>query len=216
LEKRLIPEVAQNGTRGILRRILRTKRIFTQRIAGGIGSRQSLGAGTADTCRAAFKYWRDADGIELDASSCDHLEYLKPADVRAIAKSKTVATLLPGCNFHLGLERYAPARRLIDAGAIVALATDFNPGTSPTLSMPMILSLACTQLRMTPAEAITAATINAAYSLGREKRIGFDRDGQAGRYGRVRSGGLSEIPYYFGVSHCWMTMKRGEMVYLRD
>jgi len=155
-------------------------------------------------------------GIELGAASCDHLEYLKPADVRAIAKSKTVATLLPGCDFHLGLRRYAPARELIDAGAIVGLATDFNPGTSPTLSMPMILSLACTQLRMTPAEAIAAATINAAYSLGREKRIGSIETGKQADMAVFEVADYREIPYYFGVNHCWMTMKRGEMVYLRD
>ncbi len=106
--------------------------------------------------------------VQLGAASCDHLEEVSKADIRALAKSNTVATLLPGCDFHLGLKHYAPARALIEAGAIVGLATDYNPGTSPTVSMPMILSLACTQLRMTPAEAIAAATINAAYSLRRD------------------------------------------------
>src|SRR6266436_2263325 len=91
--------------------------------------------------------------VQLGAASCDHLEQVNKADIRALGKSNTVATLLPGCDFHLGL-KYAPARELIAAGAIVALATDYNPGTSPTMSMPMILSLACTQLRMSPAEAI--------------------------------------------------------------
>ncbi len=98
----------------------------------------------------------------MRAASCDHLDQVNKGDIAALGKSETVATLLPGCNFHLGLKQYAPARALIDAGAIVSLATDYNPGTSPTLSMPMILSLACAQLRMTPAEAIAAATINAA------------------------------------------------------
>src|SRR5258708_455407 len=98
--------------------------------------------------------------VQLGAASCDHLEHVNRADIRALAKSNTVATLLPGCDFHLGLKQYAPARDLIEAGAIVALATDYNPGTSPTVSMPMILSLACSQLRMTPAEALTAATMN--------------------------------------------------------
>ena len=100
-------------------------------------------------------------GVELGAASCDHLEQINSSDISALAGSRTAATLLPGCDFHLGWRNYAPARKLIDAGAIVALATDYNPGTSPTVSMPMILSLACTQLRMTPAEAIAAATINA-------------------------------------------------------
>ena len=83
--------------------------------------------------------------ILLRAASCDHLEKVNKSDIRALGKSETVATLLPGCDFHLGLKQYAPARALIDAGAIVSLATDYNPGTSPTLSMPMILSLSCTQ-----------------------------------------------------------------------
>ncbi len=84
--------------------------------------------------------------VKLGAASCDHLEQINSSDIAALAKSQTVATLLPGCDFHVGLQRYAPARKLIDAGAIVALATDYNPGTSPTMSMPMILSLACSQL----------------------------------------------------------------------
>lgn len=155
-------------------------------------------------------------GINLGAASCDHLEYLKPADVRALTKSKTVATLLPGCDFHLGLKQYAPARKLIDEGAIVALATDFNPGTSPTLSMPMVLSLACTQLRMTPAEAIAAATLNAAYSLGRHTHIGSIEAGKKADLAVFEVADYREIPYYFGVNTCWMTVKRGEIVYLRD
>jgi imidazolonepropionase len=116
--------------------------------------------------------------VELGAASCDHLEQVNAADIRALAKSRTVATLLPGCDFHLGLEKYAPARKLIEAGAIVALATDYNPGTSPTVSMQMILSLACSQLRMTPAEAICAATMNAAYSLRRDHKIGSIEEGK--------------------------------------
>ena len=155
-------------------------------------------------------------GIELGAASCDHLEYLKPADIRALGRSNTVATLLPGCDFHLGLERYAAARELIDAGTIVALATDFNPGTSPTLSMPMILSLACSQLRMSPAEAVAAATLNAAYSLGRAGKIGSIESGKQADLAVFEVADYREIPYYFGVNTCWMTMKRGEIVYLRD
>jgi len=125
-----------------------------------------------------------------------------------------VATLLPGCDFHLGLEKYAPARELIDAGAIVSLATDYNPGTSPTLSMPMVLSLACTQLRMTPAEAIAAATINAAYALRREKTIGSLEVGKQADIAVFEVADYREIPYYFGVDHCWMTVKRGRVIHV--
>jgi imidazolonepropionase len=216
LEKRMIPEVAQNG-------LAEFCDVFCERSAFSLSeSRSVLEAGKARGLSPRMHAEQLSNtgatrmGIELGAASCDHLEYLKPADVRALAKSKTVAILLPGCDFHLGLVRYAPARELMDAGAIVGLATDFNPGTSPTLSMPMILSLACTQLRMTPAEAIAAATINAAYSLGREKRIGSIETGKQADMAVFEVADYREIPYYFGVNHCWMTIKRGEMVYLRD
>jgi len=150
---------------------------------------------------------------ELGAASCDHLEQVSKNDIRALGRSKTVATLLPGCDFHLGLKQYAPARALIDAGAIVALATDYNPGTSPTLSMPMILSLACTQLRMTPAEAITAATINGAYALRREKHVGSLEVGKQADLAVFEVADYREIPYYFGMNTCWMTLKRGFVIH---
>jgi imidazolonepropionase len=152
-------------------------------------------------------------GMQLGAASCDHLEQVNHADIRALGKSRTVATLMPGCDFHLGLKQYAPARSLVDAGAIVSLATDYNPGTSPTLSMPMILSLACTQLRMTPAEAIAAATINGAYALRRDKDIGSLEVGKRGDVAIFDVEDYREIPYYFGVNKCWMTIKDGEIVH---
>jgi len=154
--------------------------------------------------------------ILMRAASCDHLEHVNKNDIRALGKSETVATLLPGCDFHLGLKQYAPARALIEAGAVVSLATDYNPGTSPTLSMPMILSLACTQLRMTPAEAITAATINAAYSLGREKSIGSLEVGKQADIAVFEVADYREIPYYFGVNRCWMTVKRGRVIHAAE
>jgi imidazolonepropionase len=155
-------------------------------------------------------------GVALGAASCDHLEQVNASDIRTLAKSQTVATLLPGCDFHLGWKKYAPARKLIDAGAIVALATDYNPGTSPTVSMPMILSLACSELRMSPAEAIAAATINAAYALRREKRVGSLEPGKQADLAVFEVEDYREIPYYFGMQRCWMTMKKGEIIYMRD
>ena len=154
-------------------------------------------------------------GVKLQAVSCDHLEQVNKTDIRVLAKSDTVATLLPGCDFHLGLNRYAPARALIDAGAIVALATDYNPGTSPTMSMPMILSLACSQLRMTPAEAIAATTINGAYALRREKQIGSLEVGKLADIAVFDVEDHREIPYYFGMNTCWATIKRGVPIYMR-
>jgi imidazolonepropionase len=216
LTEELIPEVAENG-------LAEFCDVFCERGAFSVAdSRQVLAAGRARGLVARVHAEQLSHtgatrmGMEMNAASCDHLEYLQAADIRALGKSRTVATLLPGCDFHLGLERYAPARELIDAGAIVALATDFNPGTSPTLNVAMILSLACSLLRMTPAEAIAAATINAAYSLGREKRIGSIEVGKQADLAVFEVADYREIPYYFGVNTCWMTMKRGEIVYLRD
>lgn len=154
--------------------------------------------------------------VELHASSADHLERLTAVDIRALAKSDVTCTMLPGCCFHLGLAQYGPARKLIEAGAIVALATDFNPGTSPTLSMPMILSLACTQMRMTPAEAVAGATINTAYSLGRHDCIGSLEVGKFADIAVFDVADYREIPYYFGVNHCVLTMKHGRVIYSRE
>jgi imidazolonepropionase len=151
--------------------------------------------------------------VQLGAASCDHLERISKADIRVLANSNTTATLLPGCDFHLGLKQYAPARDLINAGAIVALATDYNPGTSPTVSMPMILSLACTQLRMTPAEAIAAATINAAYSLRRDAQVGSLEAGKQADIAVFEVQDYREIPYYFGVNKCWLTLKKGQPIF---
>jgi imidazolonepropionase len=151
--------------------------------------------------------------IEVSAASADHLEKLNGNDIRALGLSNVVCTLLPGCCFHLGLAHYAPARKLIEAGAILGLATDFNPGTSPTLSMPMILSLACTQMRVTPAEAITAATINAAYSLRVHDRVGSIEVGKFCDIAAFDVADYREIPYYFGVNLCSMTMKRGAIIH---
>jgi imidazolonepropionase len=127
-----------------------------------------------------------------------------------------VATLLPGANFHLGLGRYPPARRLIEAGAAVALATDFNPGSSPTLNMQFILTLACTAMRITPAEAISAATVNAACSLRRGHRLGSLEPGKQADLAVMDVNDYREIPYYFGWNHCVMTVKRGRIIYSRQ
>jgi len=151
-------------------------------------------------------------GIEFDAASADHLDKLSPSDIRALAGSDVVATLLPGANFHLGLKQYPPARQLINAGAAVALATDFNPGTSPTVNMQFIQSLACTQMGMTPAEAITASTLNAAHALRRADRIGSLEAGKQADLIVLDVDDYREIPYYFAVNHCVMTVKRGSVI----
>jgi imidazolonepropionase len=150
--------------------------------------------------------------LEVEAASADHLDRVSRGDIRTLAASNVVCTLLPGCSFHLAEPHYPPARQLIDAGAIVALATDFNPGTSPTLSMPMILSLACAELQMTPAEGLAAATINPAYSLRQHGRVGSLEVGKYADLAVFDVADYREIPYYFGVNLCKMTMKRGVII----
>jgi imidazolonepropionase len=151
--------------------------------------------------------------IEVAAASADHLDKLSDSDLQALARSSVVATLLPGSNFHLGAKTYPSARKLIGAGAIVALATDFNPGTSPTPNMQFILSLACSAMRMTPAEAISGATINAAYSLGRADRLGSLEPGKQADLVVMGVSDYREVPYYFAVNHCRMTVKRGRIIH---
>ena len=151
-------------------------------------------------------------GVELGAASVDHLEQVSDDDIHAVAGSDTVATLLPGCAFHTGCA-YPPARRLIEAGAAVALATDFNPGTSPTPSMQMVAALACTQMKMTPAEALAAGTINGAAALRRTDAIGSLEPGKLADLLVMDVGDYREIAYYFGTSLCARVMKRWRWVW---
>ena len=151
--------------------------------------------------------------VELGAVSAAHLDYADEREIRALAGSGTVATLLPGAVFHLGLDHYAPARQMIDAGVAVALATDFNPGTSPTYSMPMILSLACSQMRLTPAEAFAATTINGAHAIRRADRAGSLEAGKDADLVIFNVPDYREIPYHFGVNLVAMTIKRGRVLY---
>ncbi|PYL05778.1 MAG: imidazolonepropionase, partial [Verrucomicrobia bacterium] len=108
---------------------------------------------------------------------------------------------------------YPRARDMIEAGLAVVLATDFNPGSSPTPSMPMVVSLACTQMKMSPAEAITAATINAAYSLGRGDKIGSLESGKLANFAVFDCEDYREIAYWFGISRTHSVYVRGECVF---
>jgi imidazolonepropionase len=153
--------------------------------------------------------------VELGAASADHLDHVIAGDIAALAQSETIATLLPGAVFHLGLNHHAPAREMIDRGVAVALATDFNPGTSPTCNMQMIVSLACTQMRMTPAEAISAATINGAHALCAANTAGSIEPGKSADLILLDASDYREVPYRFGVNLVAMTMKKGAIVYTR-
>ena len=150
----------------------------------------------------------------LGAVSADHLDRLNAADMRAMARSGTIGTLLPGTVLYLG-GAYPPARRLIDGGVPVALATNFNPGSSPTLNMQLMLSLACSQMGMTPAEAIVAATVNGAHALGRGDRVGTLESGKQADIVIMDVDDYREIPYFFGLNHCAMALKTGRIVFSR-
>jgi imidazolonepropionase len=148
----------------------------------------------------------------LGAVSADHLLCITEAGVEALAASGTVATLLPGTAFFLGVA-YAPARRLIERGVAVALASDCNPGTCPTENLPLVGAMACTQMKMLPAEAISALTLNAAAALGRAERIGSLEVGKQADLIVCDVPNYRHLFYHFGVNHVWRVIKRGRVVY---
>jgi imidazolonepropionase len=150
---------------------------------------------------------------ELGAVSADHLEYASEADIAALATAGTVAVLLPGAAFVLGEERLAPARALVAAGVPVALATDFNPGTCPILSMPLIIGLACLRRQLTPAEAVVAATRNAAYALGLGDDLGSLEVGKRADLVVLDAPAPGHLPYWFGRNLVRTVVKDGRIVW---
>ena len=154
--------------------------------------------------------------VEVGATSADHLGAITDADIQRLANSGVIGTLLPATLFMLGEKSYAPARKLIEAGAAVALATDFNPGTSPTVNMQFVLSLACAQMGMTPAEAIVAATINGAWAVRRGHRMGSIEKGKQADLAVYDVADYREIPYFAAVNFCSATFKRGKLVWSRN
>jgi imidazolonepropionase len=149
---------------------------------------------------------------ELGATTADHLEHTDEQGIAALKKAKVQPVLLPGSVYALGSKRYPAAREMIEAGLAVVLATDFNPGSSPTPSMPMILSLACTQMKMSPAEAITASTINAAYSLNRGNKIGSLDAGKRANFAIFDCKDYRDLAYWFGIPQRHSVYIRGERV----
>jgi imidazolonepropionase len=153
---------------------------------------------------------------ELNAATADHLEHTDAAGILALKTAKVQPVLLPGSVYALGSNQYPAAREMIDAGLAVVLATDFNPGSSPTPSMLMILSLACTQMKMIPAEAVTAATINAAYSLGRGDEIGSLEKGKRADFVIHDCEEYRELAYFFGIEHPWRVYASGQLAFSRS
>lgn len=149
---------------------------------------------------------------DLGVLSADHLEWIDDSDIEALKKAGTVATLLPATALNLGMMHYPPARKLIAAEVPVALGTDFNPGTCLTVNMQLILSIACTQMKMTPAEAVTAATINGAYSVGMSDRLGSIEEGKQADIVLMDVSDYREVPYFLGINHCVVMVKKGNVV----
>ena len=149
---------------------------------------------------------------ELGATTADHLEQTDEQGIAALKKANVQPVLLPGSIYALGSKRYPAAREMIEAGLAVVLATDFNPGSSPTPSMPMVLSLACTQMKMSPAEAVTASTINAAHSLSRSNTIGSLEPGKLGNFVIFNCEDYRELAYWFGIPQTHAVYVRGDSV----
>jgi imidazolonepropionase len=146
---------------------------------------------------------------EGEPASLDHMDHVRDEEIAMMAKHDTVATLVPGANYFLGLDKFPPARKLIDAGVPVALATDYNPGTSPTPSMPFVLSLACTHMKMTPAEAISATTMNGAWSLRLQDRKGSIEPGKDADLAVFDAEDYREIAYWFASDRCAFSVLNG-------
>jgi len=149
---------------------------------------------------------------ELKATTADHLEKTDGHGIAALKSAGVQPVLLPGSAYALGSSDYPRAREMIEAGLAIVIATDFNPGSSPTASMPMVLSLACTQMKMSPAEAITAATINAAYSLNRGNRIGSLEPGKLANFSIFDCEDFREIAYWFGLPQLHSVYVKGNRV----
>ncbi len=178
------------------------KQIMRAGLAHGLGVR-------AHVCQLTAA--RLGDFTEFNPASLDHMDYVSDDDIAMLAEQDTVATLLPGANYFLGTGQYPPARKLIDRGVAVALATDYNPGTSPTPSMPFVMSLGCTQMKMSPAEAIAASTINAAHALRMADRKGSIAPGKDADMAMFDVKDYREIPYWFAADKCAGVVVGGEL-----
>jgi imidazolonepropionase len=175
-------------------------RIFATAVDQGLAIRAHIGQ-LSETRLGPLLRYRPA--------SFDHLDHVNDDDLSALAEGDTVATFVPGANYFLGLSKYPDARRFIESGVGIALATDYNPGSSPTLSMPMAMSLACTHMKMSPAEAIAAATINGACALRLADRKGSVEVGKDADLAVFDVIDHREIPYWFGVNRCVATIMNG-------
>lgn len=150
---------------------------------------------------------------EVGAYSADHLEYVSPDGIERMAKKGVTAILLPGASFFLSMRKLPPAREMIEKGVRIALATDLNPGSSMTESLPLIMTMGCTMFRLLPSEVIQATTIHAAKSMGRERGIGSLEVGKQADIAIFDIPNYRYLPYHFGVNHVDIVIKKGKVVY---
>ena len=150
--------------------------------------------------------------VENNALSVDHLEVLQDDDIKTLSKGSTIPVVLPTCSYFLGID-YAPARKLIDAGLPLAIASDFNPGSSPSGNMNFVISTACTKMKLTTEEAINAATINGAYAMGLEDKVGsISKDKIANLIITNKINSIDEVPYNFGGNQIHKVILEGEII----
>lgn len=150
--------------------------------------------------------------VELGATSVDHLDVTPPDEIAALAQSGTVGVVIPAVNFNLGSTHFADARALVDAGAALALATDINPGSAPCPSMPLVMAIATRYQRLSPAEAMNAATINAAHAVGLGARLGSLEPGKQADVLILRTNDYRHLAYQFGENLVETVVKRGQIV----
>ncbi len=153
---------------------------------------------------------------EVDACSADHLEYVSPNGIKRMAEKGVVAVLLPGASFFLSMKKLPPAREMIENGVTIALATDLNPGSSMTESLPLIMTMGCTMFRMLPKEVIQATTIHAAKSMARQKEIGSLEAGKQADIAIFDIPNYRYLPYHFGVNHVDTVIKKGKVVFQKS
>jgi imidazolonepropionase len=177
-----------------------TEKIFEAAVGHGLEVRAHVGQLSETALEPLLRF---------HPASFDHLDHVNEGDIAELAERDTIATLVPGANYFLGMQDFPPARKLIDSGVAVALATDYNPGSSPTASMPFVMSLACTQMKMSPAEAISAATINGACALRLQDRKGTIEPGKDADLAVFDVADYREIPYWLASDRCAFTVAGG-------
>ena len=181
-----------------------TRRIFTAARELGYGLKVHAGQ-FSDLAAAGL-------AAESGAVSADHLEHVSEGQLGQMREARTTAVLLPGAAFHMLRDDYPDARHMIELGVPIALGTDFNPGSCPCCSMQMMISLACLKLKLTVAEAVTAATINAAYAIGRGEQVGSLEAGKKADLLILNVSDIAELPCRFGVNNIRTVIKAGRVV----